>query len=40
MIVGDPRIFAIESVVTEPYDVPSLMALGYFVIHISVDALV
>ena len=34
MIVGDPGTFAIESVITEAYEYPGLMALGYFVIHI------
>lgn len=34
MIVGNPKTFAIESVITEAYEHPGLMALGYFVIHI------
>ena len=35
MIIGDPAVFAIESGITEAYLRPSLMALGYFVIHVS-----
>lgn len=35
MIVGDPEIFAIESVITEAYENPGLRALGCFVIHIA-----
>ena len=35
MMVGDPAVFAIESGITEAYLRPSLMALGYFVIHVS-----
>jgi hypothetical protein len=34
VIIGDPETFAIESVITEAYEEPSLMALGYFIIHI------
>jgi len=34
MIIGDPKTFAIKSVITEAYERPSLMALEYFVIHI------
>ena len=34
MIIGDPKIFAIESVITEAYERLSFKALGYFVIHI------
>ena len=34
MIVGDPGTFAIESVITEAYEYPGLMALGYFIIHL------
>lgn len=35
MIVGDPRAFAMESVISEAYEYPGLMALGYFNIHVS-----
>jgi hypothetical protein len=34
MIVGHPETFAIESGITEAYEYPGLMALGYFIIHI------
>lgn len=34
MIVGDPECFAIESVITEAYEYPGLMGLGYFLIHL------
>jgi len=35
MIVGDPSVFAIESHITEAYQRPSQLALGFFVIHVS-----
>ena len=35
MIIGDPEIFAIESVITEAYEGLGLRALGCFVIHIA-----
>ena len=35
MIIGDPEIFAIESVITEAYERLSLRALGYFVILVA-----
>jgi len=34
MIVGDPRIFAIESEISFAYERLSFRALGYFVIHL------
>ena len=34
MIVGDPTIFAIESIITEAYERLSFLALGLFVIHV------
>jgi hypothetical protein len=34
MIVGDPRIFAIESEITAAYERINFRALGYFMIHI------
>lgn len=34
MIVGDPKIFAIESEITEAYAQLGFRALGYFVIHL------
>lgn len=35
MIVGDPRVFAIESGIQEAYTRPGLCALGFFVIHVA-----
>jgi hypothetical protein len=35
MIIGDPEIFAIESVITKAYERLSFRALGYFIIHIA-----
>ena len=35
MIVGDPRVFAIESKITKAYERLSFRALGFFVIHVS-----
>jgi hypothetical protein len=34
MIVGNPRIFAIQSEITHAYERLSLRALGFFVIHV------
>jgi hypothetical protein len=34
MVIGDPRTFAVESIITEAYARPSLRALGCFVIHV------
>ena len=34
MIVGDPAIFAVESLLTEPVESVSQLALGFFVIHV------
>jgi hypothetical protein len=34
MIIGDPKIFAIESAITRAYDRLSFRALGFFVIYI------
>ena len=35
IVVGDPSVFAIESMITEAYERPGQRALGYFLIHIS-----
>ena len=35
MIVGNPELFAIESEITNAYDRSSLMALGFFVVHVA-----
>jgi hypothetical protein len=34
MIVGDPKVFAIESQITRAYERLSLLALGFFAIHV------
>jgi hypothetical protein len=34
MIVGDPKLFAIESQIQKAYSNPGLRALGYFLIHL------
>jgi len=34
MIIGDPSIFAIESGITKAYERASLLALGFFTLHI------
>ncbi len=34
MTIGQPSLFAIESSITEAYDRRSLLALGYFALHI------
>lgn len=34
LLVGLPQRFAIESATTQAYERPSLMALGYFILHI------
>jgi hypothetical protein len=33
-MIGDPTVFALESDVKEYYECPSLLALGYYVIHV------
>jgi hypothetical protein len=35
MIIGEPSVFAIESVITEAYERLSFRALGFFVIYVS-----
>jgi hypothetical protein len=35
MLVGDPLTFAVESEISRRYEEPSLMALGYFLIHVN-----
>jgi len=35
MIIGNPDLFAIESVITEAYERLGLRGLGYFVIHVA-----
>lgn len=35
MIIGDPKVFAIESEISRAFERPSTMALGFFVIHIA-----
>jgi hypothetical protein len=35
VLVGDPSTFAIESVLVEAYDTPSLLGLGFFAVHIN-----
>jgi hypothetical protein len=34
MIIGDPSVFAIESVIAKAYERPSFRALGFFAIHV------
>ncbi len=35
MICGDPQLFALESEISEAYERRSLMALGFFLIHLN-----
>ncbi len=35
MIIGDPHIFAVESIITQVYKRLSFLALGFFVIHVN-----
>jgi hypothetical protein len=38
MIVGNSSVFAIESAITRAYERPSLLALGFFAIHVGGSA--